>query len=113
MSSVQELNERIKDLKAKYRMSKNEATKLDIVKKLEDTKKELRAKSLYETKEAPKKEEKKEVKTPEVVKEKEESIDDMNRGKVAEPGSSIPDNHKKEDKKEYHNKNDKNDNKKN
>lgn len=106
MSSVQELNERIKDLKAKYRMSKNEATKLDIVKKLEDTKKELRAKSLYETKEAPKKEEKKEVKTPEVVKEKEESIDDMNRGKVAEPGSSIPESKhddKKEEKKDYKN----------
>ena len=107
MSSIAELNKKIKDLKAEYKITRNELSKLDILKQLEEARKELKAKTLYGAPEASKKEEpkkKEEVKAPEVKEEnkeeKEEVIEDMNRGKVAEPGSSLPDSNKQEDKKD-------------
>jgi len=109
MASIEELNKQIKDLKAQYKVSKNELDKLEILKKLEIAKKNVKALSLYEVKDQVKEEPKKkeEVKTPEVkVEKKEDVVEDMNRGKVAEPGSSIPESNKQEDKK--HQKNNRN-----
>lgn len=117
MSSIQDLNIKIGKLKAQYNMTKNENTKIDLLKKIEDTKKELNALKIKEgvsngKKKVIKEEVKEEPKKPEKPQEppkgegpkgqepkepqKPDRPDDMNRGKVAEPGSSIPD--KKPDK---------------
>jgi hypothetical protein len=115
---IKDLKKQIRDLYEKKSKCRNEVTKLDIdweisqlKNKIEEIEKEIKKTPIQKTQVQQqkiefKKEEKKEEKKP-------EETPDLNRGKVAEPGSSIPDNHKKEDKKEYHNKNDKNDNKKN
>lgn len=110
---IKDLKKQIQDLYDKKSKCKNEVIKLDIdwevsklKVKIEDIEKEIKQSSLKTQVQQPKVEVKKEEKKEEV---KSEEAPDLNRGKVAEPGSTIPDNHKKEDKKEYN----KNDNKKN
>ena len=105
MSSIQELTIKILKLKEQYNMTRNENDKLTILKQLEETKKELDAKKLNavsnkEVKEEPKKPEVK--KEPEVNTTVNNTSDEMNRGKVSEPGSNIPDS-KQDDKRDNRN----------
>lgn len=103
MSSIQDLEKKIFNLKNQYRFCRNETTKLDLLRQIEETNKEIL--KLKENGEVKKVVEVKEVQKPEpvVIKEqKKEPENDLNRGKVAEPGSSIP-----EDKKDNNKKNNK------
>jgi uncharacterized protein (DUF3084 family) len=105
------LKKQIQDLYSKKSKLRNEVAKLDIDYKVLQLKKEIEkierepknpVQKVQQQKVEFKKEEKKEEKKP-------EGTPDLNRGKVAEPGSTIPDNHKKDDKREEK----KEDNKKN
>jgi hypothetical protein len=103
MSSIQDLENKRLDLSKKYRFCRNETTKLDLLRQMEEISKEILI--LKENGAAKKPVEAKEVQKPEpvVIKEqKKEPENDLNRGKVAELGSSIP-----EDKKDNNKKNNK------
>ncbi len=98
MSKKSEIKEKIEKLNKELSITKNENAKLDIIYQLRVLRDELdklpneEEKKVTEAKkEEPKVEEKKVTEEP--------IINDMNRGKVAEPGSSIPDHHKKDDNK--------------
>ena len=113
-SKIQDLKNQIQKLYDKKGRLNNDLEKLEIDYQVSKLRKEIErlqskpkkpVQKVQQQKVEFKKEEKKEEK---VV----EDVEDLNRVKVSEPGSTIPDNHKKEDKKEYNN-NNKNDNKKN
>ena len=111
---IKDLKKQIQDLYEKKSKCRNEVIKLDmdweisqLKNKIEEIEKEIKKTPIQKTQVQQqkiefKKEEKKEEKKP-------EGTPDLNRGKVAELGSTIPDNHKKDDKREEK----KEDNKKN
>jgi len=116
MSSLQDINIKMAKLKAQYNMTKNEVTKLNILKQLEDLNKEAKALE-RNNKTGVKKPETKPVvnqEQPKKEEKKEEVVNDINRGKVVEPGNNTSDN-KAEEKKEENrdNNNNKNNNNKN
>lgn len=105
MSSINEIKKEIEKTKYLYGLTQNENAKLSYKKKLDDLGKALKeakynAKNTVvekpEKKEEPKDQELKQPEQP----PKKEFNNDINRGKVAEPGSNIPDNKHNDDKKE-------------
>lgn len=95
MSSVEQIKKQIKSVTYLYNTTKNPTSKADFMHQLRNLKKELKAAEAREkqtVKSNP-------VQQQQPKKEEKEFVNDINRGKVAEPGSNIPDN-KSEDKKE-------------
>lgn len=108
MSSVDEIRKEIEQNKKFARMTQNESSKLEYRKKIENLTMQLREAERkggkpQQPQQPPKREE------PKKEEPKKEEFNDINRGKVAEPGSSIPEN-KPEDKQLEDNKNQNNNN---
>ena len=99
MSSVPEIKNKIATLRAEFRYTKNESTKLTILKKLDNLNKELA--------EAQKAEKKTKLDNVQEQHQPKKDTNDINRGKVAEPGSNTSDNKQEEKKEDNKNQNNK------
>ena len=100
MSSVNEIKKEIEKIKHLYSLSRNENEKLDLKKKMDD---------LYESLKNVKDDNKNIVEKTnkaeqEQHQEPKKDNNDINRGKVVEPGSNIPDNKSEEKEKREDNK---------
>lgn len=107
MENINELKKKREELIKKLSRTYNEGDKLDIrydldqirIKINELERKERIAKAKAKKNKQEQKVETKPIEKP-VEEKKSEGTPDLNRGRVAEPGSTIPDNHKKDDKRE-------------
>lgn len=96
MSSVDEIRKEIEENKKFARMTQNETSKMEYRKNIENLTMQLReaerkaGKKQQQQPQQPQQPPKKEE--PKKEEPKKEEFNDINRGKVAEPGSSIPEN---------------------